>query len=170
MRLFAALSVDYYRANHQKVLVIAGIGGREFSMGIEYFVYMLLLFLGGSVLLGLIRKFKGGPFFPEPGPGEDRLFKDKQGRWWREEEHGTIEPAFRKPSEAPSRILSLAARFARGYTAVLIWLIIAAVVISCIGALFPLAASAGVPTWLLWAVGIVAYLMVFRFGRRRGWY
>jgi hypothetical protein len=139
-------------------------------MAWKYFVYMLLLFLGGSVLLGIIRKLKGGSFLPEPAPGEDRLFKDKQGRWWREEEGGTIEQAFRKRAEAPPRILPLAAGLARGYIAVLAWLAIAAMVICSIGALFSLAASWGAPTWFLWIVGIVAYLLIFRFGRRRGWY
>ncbi|HEU5020192.1 MAG TPA: hypothetical protein VFT69_19695 [Pseudolabrys sp.] len=61
---------------------------------------MLLIFLAGSVLLGVIRKLKGGSFLPEPRPGEDCYFLDKQGRWWRQEESGIVEEAFRRPRKA----------------------------------------------------------------------
>jgi hypothetical protein len=65
-------------------------------MQFVYMLYMLLFFLAGSVLLGIVRVLRGGSFLPEPEPGEDRLFRDNKSRWWREDATGTIEEAFRK--------------------------------------------------------------------------
>jgi len=47
---------------------------------IEYFAYMLLALLTGSIFLGVISKLKGGAFLPEPTEEEDRYILDERGR------------------------------------------------------------------------------------------
>jgi hypothetical protein len=96
------------------------------------FIDALLLLLAASVLLGAIRWFRGGSFLPEPGPGEDRHFQDKAGRWWREDADGTVEEAFRHRSGAPPRIISLLGGFMQGHVVLLVWLVIAFLVVGAI--------------------------------------
>jgi hypothetical protein len=57
---------------------------------------MLLLFLVASVVAGAVRKLRGGSFLPPPGSEGEHHFKDKEGRWWRVADDGSLEEAFRR--------------------------------------------------------------------------
>jgi hypothetical protein len=46
---------------------------------------MLLLLLAGSVVMGVIRKLRGGTFMPPPGSDGDHHVQDRSGQWWRHE-------------------------------------------------------------------------------------
>jgi hypothetical protein len=133
------------------------------------FVYFLLVLLAGCALLGFIRVLKGQPFLPD-SPDGDRVFQDRKGRWWREADGGTLEDAFRKPGGTPSRFAQAALGFAGAYLDLSAWFVVLAGVVLCIGAIASVAIDAGVPQWLLWLIGIAAYFLIFRFGRKRGWY
>jgi hypothetical protein len=121
------------------------------------FVYMLLFFLAGSVLLGIIRVLKGGSFLPEPGPGEDHLFRDNKSRWWREDATGTIEEAFRKqPGKSPATKLWVLG-VVRSYVTFLLWI---AGVAGLFGFLWRLSSIAAGAEWLPWVAGGVAYASI----------
>jgi hypothetical protein len=132
------------------------------------FVYMLLFLLAGSVLLGIMRVLKGRSFLPEPQPGEDRLFRDNRSRWWREDATGTIEEAFRKQPGNPSAIKLWVIGFIRSYVALLFWIVGAAGLFAFLWLLSSMAAAVGIPEWLPWVAGGVAYLVILYWGRRRG--
>ena len=132
------------------------------------FVYMLLFLLAGSVLLGIMGVLKGGSFLPEPGPGEDRLFRDKKSRGWREDSTGTIEEAFRKQPGKSSAIRFWVLGIIRSYVTLLLWIVGAAGLFGLLGLLSSMAGSSGIPAWLPWLAGIVAYLVTLRWGKRRG--
>jgi hypothetical protein len=65
-------------------------------------VGILLFLLAGSIVLSVIRWFRGGSFLPEPAPGEDRHVMDKDGRWWRETPDGVLEEVFRRAPNTPA--------------------------------------------------------------------
>ena len=61
------------------------------------FIVVLLFLLAGAVAMGLVRKLRGGTFFPPPGADGDHHVRDKTGRWWRfDPESETYEEAFRR--------------------------------------------------------------------------
>jgi hypothetical protein len=134
------------------------------------FVYMLLLLLAGSVLLGIMRVLKGGSFLPEPKPGEDHLFRDNKSRWWREDTTGTIEEAFRRQPGKPSATKLWVIGFIRSYVTLLFWIAGAAGLFALLLLLSSMAAAVGIPEWLPWVAGGAAYLVILRWGRRRGWF
>jgi hypothetical protein len=133
-------------------------------------IWLLLIFLVGSILLGLVRVFNGQSFLPEPEPGEDRVFQDRKGRWWREEAGGTIEDAFRKSSSEPSRMVQIGEFVAHSLAWQLRLIVVLIVAFICLSAPIYLASALGAPNWLIWIVGIGFYLLALRFGRKRGWY
>ena len=134
------------------------------------FVYLLLFLLAGSVLLGIVRVLKGKSFLPDPKPGEDRLFKDNKSRWWREDAIGTIEEAFRKqPGKSPATKLWFLGVI-RSYVSLLLRIASAVGLFSLLWLLSSMAAAVGVPEWLPWVAGGVAYLIILHSGRRRGWF
>ena len=140
-------------------------------MRIEYFAYMLLALLAASVLAGLIRKLKGGSFLPEPAPGEDRHLLDERGRWWREDEKGTLEEAFRRPKgTTPAAIARLFIGTFHSQFVALVWLVSAAVIMTGLWELSSLSVKAGLPSWLPWIAGVVAYISILKYGRRRNWF
>jgi hypothetical protein len=49
------------------------------------FAIALVIILVLCVIAGVIRKLRGGTFLPQPERDEDRLFMDKDGRWWRKD-------------------------------------------------------------------------------------
>lgn len=58
-------------------------------------IWMLLFLLGGCVVVGVIRKIRGGTFMPPPGSDGDNHVRDKSGRWWRHEpENNVIEELY----------------------------------------------------------------------------
>jgi hypothetical protein len=134
------------------------------------FVYMLLFLLAGSVLLGIMRVLNGGTFLPEPKPGEDHLFRDNKSRWWREDATGTIEEAFRKQPGKSAAIKLWVLGVVHAYVTLLLWIAGAAGLFGLLWLLSSMAAGAGIPEWLPWVAGGVAYLIILRWGRRRGWF
>jgi hypothetical protein len=130
------------------------------------FVYMLLFLLAGSVLLGILRVLKGGSFLPEPG--EDHLFRDNKSRWWREDATGTIEEAFRRQPGKSYAIKSWVLGVIRSYVTLLLWIAGATGFFGSLWLLSSMAAAAGIPEWLPWVAGGVAYLTILRWGKRRG--
>ena len=73
------------------------------------FIYMLLFFLAGAIAMGVIRKLRGGTFFPPPGSDGDHHVRDKDGRWWRyDQEANTYEEAFPRTRKTTTSRLSAA--------------------------------------------------------------
>jgi hypothetical protein len=57
----------------------------------------LLVLLAGCMVVGVIRKLRGGTFLPPFGSDGDHHVRDKSGRWWRfNADDGTVEEAFRR--------------------------------------------------------------------------
>ena len=95
------------------------------------FILVLLFLLVGSVILGLIRKFSGGTFLPQPGPDEDHLLMDKRGRWWRRDEQtGVLEEAMRRPSRETRSALP---RFILSYLKLLFWIAVIGFGVAALG-------------------------------------
>lgn len=129
-------------------------------------IEMLLLILLVCVILGVIRKLRGGHFLPEPGPGEDRLVMDKTGRWWRyDQQTGAMEDALRRPPQK----MSILKGFILPKVRLALWIVLLAVVFALLVILSSEADKAGLPAWVLWVVGGIAYLLLLHLGRRRGW-
>ena len=135
-----------------------------------YVVLFLLLLLAVSVVVGIIRKLRGGSFLPDPAAGEDRHFKDKSGRWWRESEDGTVEEAFRRGPADPAVTKAMVDNILRGYGQLFLWLAIPAAILAGLAMLSTAVADVGIPGWVPWVCGAVAYLLILRYGRRRGWF
>jgi hypothetical protein len=56
----------------------------------------LLLLLTGCVVVGAIRKVRGGTFLPPPGSDGDHHVRDRSGKWWRyNADDGSLEEALR---------------------------------------------------------------------------
>jgi hypothetical protein len=49
----------------------------------RFAVIMLLFLLGGSILMSVIRKLRGGTFMPPPGSDGNHHVQDRSLRWWR---------------------------------------------------------------------------------------
>jgi hypothetical protein len=134
-----------------------------------YFGIMLLLLLAGSVLLGVIRKLRGGTFFPSPEPGEDAYVKDKRGRWWRYDgQTGDLEEAFRRPPGEPD-LKPVFKGTVYFYCQLFAWMAPLAVLGLAVSALSDAAGRAGIPAWVPWVAAGVIYLALLRLARRRGW-
>ena len=63
-------------------------------------VAMLLLLLVACVIVGIVRKLRGGSFLPPPGSAGEHHFRDKDGRWWRDAEDGSFGRAIPPRKEA----------------------------------------------------------------------
>ncbi len=135
-----------------------------------YVVLFILFLLAASIVAGIVRKLRGGSFLPEPAPGEDRHFKDKGGRWWRESEDGTFEEAFRRPPADPAFTKAIVANTLHYYGQLFLWLAIPAAILAGLAWLSTTVAEVGIPGWLPWVGAVVAYLLILRYGRRRGWF
>jgi hypothetical protein len=135
-----------------------------------YIALILLFLLAASVVVGIVRKLRGGQFLPEPEPGEDRVVLDKSGRWWRQGEDGTIEEAFRRPTDARLGIKSILVNTASFYVRLLLWLAVPAAIFGGLWILSTEVEKVGIPGWLPWVMGAVVYLLILNFGRRRGWF
>jgi hypothetical protein len=136
-----------------------------------YVVLFFLFLLAVSIVVGIVRKLRGGSFLPEPAPGEDRHFNDKSGRWWRQSEHGTFEEAFRRPrGVGPAVTKAIVDNTLRYYGQLFLWLVIPAAILAGLAWLSTTVAEVGVPGWMPWVCGAVAYLLILRYGRRRGWF
>jgi hypothetical protein len=123
-----------------------------------YFLCFLLFLLAGSMILGIIRKLRGGSFLPPPGPGEDRHILDKHGRWWRERPDGTLEEAFRRSPSTPPLYKTLpkvVIVFQVYCIRALAVIVVAILVVGDIAWLVTTAAGKGIPPSILWVVGIV---------------
>jgi hypothetical protein len=60
----------------------------------------LLVLLAACIVLGVIRKLRGGTFLPPPETvGEHHVQDHKTGRWWRYADDGSLEEAFRRPKK-----------------------------------------------------------------------
>jgi hypothetical protein len=60
------------------------------------FIVSLLVLLAGCVVLGVIRKVRGGTFLPPPGSDGDHHVRDRSGKWWRyNAEDGSLQEVFR---------------------------------------------------------------------------
>jgi hypothetical protein len=106
----------------------------------------------------------------EPSPGENVHVMDKSGRWWRLSDDKTFEEAFRRPRGTPLGLGRLLVVLLWGYAQFFLWM---AGLLACGGLLWALSsvvAAVGVPGWLGAVSGVVAYLLILRFGRRRGWF
>lgn len=86
----------------------------------------LLVLLAISVVVGIVRKLGGGTFLPQPGPGEDHLYMDKTGRWWRQDEQtGVLEEVMRRPSRRePIVTKSVVWGITRYFLKVLFWIVL----------------------------------------------
>ena len=135
-----------------------------------YVGLVLLFLLAASIAVGIVRKLRGGQFFPEPAPREDRHIVDKTGRWWRQSEDGVFEETFRRPAGAPSVAKSILVNTARYYVQLLLWFGVPAVIIVGLLWLSTAVAEVGIPEWLSWVGAVVAYLLLLRIGRKRGWF
>ena len=59
------------------------------------FLEGLLLLLIACIIVGAIRKIRGGTFLPPPGSDGDHHVRDKDGRWWRfNADDGAMEEVF----------------------------------------------------------------------------
>jgi hypothetical protein len=59
----------------------------------------LLVLLAACVVVGMIRKLRGGSFLPPPETVGEHHVRDKTGRWWRYADDGSLEEAFRRPKK-----------------------------------------------------------------------
>ena len=128
-------------------------------------IEMLLLILLGCVILGVIRKLRGGHFLPEPGPGEDRLVMDKTGRWWRyDQQTGAMEDALRRPP----RKMSILKGFILSRVRLALWIALLAVVFALLDNYF-IRSGQSRPSGMD-ALGRRRdpYLLLLHLGRRRG--
>jgi len=122
-----------------------------------YFVLFLLFLLAVSVVVGIIRKLRGGPFLPEPAAGEDRHFKDRSGRWWRQSDDGTVEEAFRRGPAKPAVTKAIVDNTFRYYGQLFLWLAVPAAILAGLAMLSTAVAEIGIPGWVPWVGGAVAY-------------
>jgi hypothetical protein len=98
----------------------------------------LLVLLAISVVVGIVRKLGGGTFLPQPGPGEDHLFMDKTGRWWRRDEQtGVLEEVMRRPSRRdPIVTKSVLWGIIRYFLTVLLWIMFIGGIFAVIGIIY----------------------------------
>jgi len=120
-------------------------------------------------MVAIVRKVRGGPFLPDLGPGEARHIMDKNGRWWRQSGDGAFEKAFRRPTGPPSIAKSILVGTLRLYVQLVLLLGFLAAILVGLSMLSAAATGVGIPGWLPWAGGAIAYVFILRFGRRRRW-
>jgi hypothetical protein len=91
------------------------------------FAIALVIILVLCVIAGVIRKLRGGTFLPQPERDEDRLFMDKDGRWWRKDpQSGAVVEALRPSPEDRRAVRGSLKRFF--VFLLVLWIIVLAVV------------------------------------------
>jgi hypothetical protein len=78
--------------------------------------------------------------------------------------------AFRRQPGDPDIIEAIAHSTVRYYLQLFLWLAITGAILIGLMKLSTAVADIGIPGWVPWVCGVVAYLMILRYGRKRGWY